>query len=211
MDQTNTPDEPTDGIAQAFEALRSEVSLTRAAVEGLTAARERLPDYSLTLAEIAGSLKAASAGIDRIEKSPVARLSPVSFAAEVNKAATDARAEDRGILQEYRDAMSRAIGRVDGIIKRGQATDMQLRRLVWSCAGSFSAGIFLWSFVPGAIARSLPANWHVPEWMAARTMGMDEQRAGARLMELSAPPVSTDGSLDSRGITRRGQGARHER
>ncbi|MEG3143180.1 hypothetical protein U1839_00815 [Sphingomonas sp. RT2P30] len=201
MEQNAPQSDTVDDTAQAFEALRQEVSLARSAVAGLTAARENVPDYSLTLAEISDSLKAASAAINRIEKSPVARLSPVSFAAEINKAASDARAEDRAILQQYRDTMSNSIGRLDGLVKRGQTTDQQLRRVIWSGAGSFAAGILLWSILPGAVARSLPASWHVPEWMAARTMGMDAQHAAARLVEISrtspgANESATSGTID---------------
>lgn len=46
---------PSD-INEAFEALRREVSLTRHAVEGLTAARERVPDYSPPLGQIIDAL-----------------------------------------------------------------------------------------------------------------------------------------------------------
>ncbi|RYG89076.1 MAG: hypothetical protein EON59_02245 [Alphaproteobacteria bacterium] len=53
---------PADDIAEAFEALRGEVSLTRRAVEGLTAARERVPDYSATLGKMAEALGAGRRG-----------------------------------------------------------------------------------------------------------------------------------------------------
>jgi hypothetical protein len=49
-------------------------------------------------------------------------------------------------------------------------------------AGPRRFACFLLSILPGAIARALPANWHVPEWMAARTMDMDQRDAGARLI-----------------------------
>jgi hypothetical protein len=48
---------------------------TRAA-EGLTAARERIPDYTPTLAQIAERLKATATAIERIEKTPGITLSP---------------------------------------------------------------------------------------------------------------------------------------
>ena len=161
-----------------------------AAVEGLAAARECVPDYSVTLAEMFETLKESRAGIDRLEQSPAARLSPASLTKEIVKAAADARAEDRAILQQYRDTMSGSIGTLDGMIKRGQATDRELRRLFWSAAAALLVGVLLWSIVPGAIARSLPSSWHVPEWMAARTMGMDTKHAAIRLMETSQFPAA---------------------
>lgn len=172
---------PTDDITQAFEALRGEVSLTRAALEGLTAARERLPDYSVTLGEMAEALQETADGIERIEQSPAVRLSPAAFTAEIVKASADARAEDHALMRETRDALSRSIGRIDGIVERGQAAERQFQRMMWSSLGGALAGIALWSALPGVLARSLPKRWHVPEWMAARTMGMDEAAAGQRL------------------------------
>ena len=176
---------PADDIAEAFEALRGEVSLTRRAVEGLTAARERVPDYSATLGKMAEALEQAAEGIDRIERSPAARLSPAAMADEIRKASTDARAEDHALLRETRDGLVRSIGRIDGIVERGQAADYQLRRLIWTGAGGALGGMLLMAILPGAVARSLPTSWHVPEWMAARTIGLDQQAAGERMIATS--------------------------
>ncbi|MDB5583865.1 MAG: hypothetical protein JWR80_9041 [Bradyrhizobium sp.] len=81
--------------------------------------------------------------------------------------------------------MARSIGQIDGIVQRGQAADVQLRWLIWTGVGGLLLGFFFCSILPGAIARALPASWHVPEWMAARTMGMDQREAGARLIAIS--------------------------
>uniref|UniRef100_UPI0035CC4F79 DUF6118 family protein n=1 Tax=uncultured Sphingomonas sp. TaxID=158754 RepID=UPI0035CC4F79 len=185
-----TQTDPTDDISSAFEALRGEVSLTRLAVEGLTAARERIPDYSVTLGQMAQALKAATNGIERIERSPAVSLSPTAMTAELVKASVEARAEDRTLLTHTRDALARSIGRVDGIVERGQSADRQWERVLWAAGGGAFAGILLMSILPGAVARSLPASWHVPEWMAARTMGMDQREAGARLLNNAPKPGS---------------------
>ena len=71
-----TPQSAPSDINEAFEALRREVSLTRHAVEGLTAARERVPDYSTPLGQIIEALKRTLASLDRIEKSPAVQLTP---------------------------------------------------------------------------------------------------------------------------------------
>lgn len=185
---------PADDIAEAFEALRGEVSLTRRAVEGLTAARERVPDYSATLGRMAEALKQATEGIDRVERSPAVRLSPAVLADEIRKASTEARAEDHALLRETRDAMMRSIGHIDGIVDRGQAADGQMRRLVWAGAGGAVGGMLLMAILPGAVARSLPASWHVPEWMAARTIGLDQRAAGERMIATSLEKPATDGN-----------------
>ncbi|MBY0284273.1 MAG: hypothetical protein K2W81_09955 [Sphingomonas sp.] len=183
---------PVDDIDQAFEALRGEVSLTRRAVEGLTAARERVPDYSATLGQMAEVLKRTAEGIDRVEQSPAVRLSPAALTDEIVKASAEARAEDRALLRETRDALMRSIGRIDGIVERGQAADVQVRWLIWTCAGGTLAGMMLMAILPGAVARSLPASWHVPEWMAARTIGLDQRAAGERMIATSAPNPPSD-------------------
>lgn len=159
-----------DSSAQAFEELRGEVSLTRRAVEGLTAARERIPDYSETLGAMSEALSAALTRLDRIERSPAVRLSPEVTAVELIKASAAARIEDLRLIHEAREALSRSIGRVDGIVERGQAADRQVRQRIWSAAGGALAGMLIWAVLPGAVARTLPASWHVPEWMAARTL-----------------------------------------
>lgn len=183
-----------DDIAEAFEALRGEVSLTRRAVEGLTAVRERVPDYSATLGKLAEALKQAAEGIDRIERSPAVRLSPAAMADEIRKAGTDARTEDHALLRATRDALMRAIGRVDGIVERGQAADRQVQRLVWAGLGGALGGVLLMTILPGAVARSLPASWHVPEWMAARTIGLEQRAAGERMIATSRENAEADGS-----------------
>ena len=175
-------DHSETAIAAAFEELRREVSLTRAAVEGLTAARERIPDYTITLGQIAERLKATAAAADRIEKAPAVSLSPDAMTAEIMKAGTAARAADARLIQDARDALSQSIGQVDGMVKRGQAADRQLGQRLWTGAGGMLMGILIWSILPGAVARSLPASWQVPEWMAARTIGMDHRQADGRLV-----------------------------
>jgi len=172
LDQTDTV------IAAAFEELRREVSLTRAAVEGLTAARERMPDYSVTLGQIADRLKATAAAIDRIERAPAVSLSPDAMVTEIVKASAAARVADARLIQDARDVLMQSIGRVDGIVQRGQAADRQIRHLRWAGGGGLLVGMLIWSVLPGAVARSLPASWHVPEWMAARTIGADRHPAG---------------------------------
>lgn len=168
---------------QAFAELRAEVSLMRRAVEGLTAAREKVPDYAPTLAAMTDQMKAVAETVRRIEGSPAGKLTPEALTVEIVKAGAAARAEDARRLDEAREAMARSIGRIDGIVERGQAADQQVRRLVWSCVAGALAGMLVWSILPGAIARSLPESWHVPDWMAARTMRVTREEAGEQIPE----------------------------
>lgn len=153
------------------------------AIEGLTAARENIPDYTATLGEIAETLEATCEGLERVEQSPGVTLTPAILAQELIKASAAVRAEDRQALQTAQTALQRSIGHVDGIVKRGQAVDRQQDKLFQAASGGLLAGVLLWSFLPGVAARALPESWHVPEWMAARTMGMEQHEAGQRMVQ----------------------------
>lgn len=49
------------------------------------------------------------------------------------------------------------------------------------------AGALLWAILPGPIARALPDSWHLPERMAARTLGGNMWNGGERLLQAAAP------------------------
>lgn len=168
--------------AEAFEAMRRELSLLHRAIEGLTAARENIPDYSETLGGMDQAIRAVGTRLHRIEESPAVSLSPAAMAWEMNEAAKAVRAEDSKMLHEACDALSRSLEQLDSSVTRKRTTDQQFTLLLWAATGSFVTGILLWSILPGAVARSLPASWHVPEWMAARTMRMEQQDAGERMI-----------------------------
>ena len=104
------------------------------------------------------------------------------MAAELVKASTTMRAADAKLIAEARDALSRTIGQIDGMVKRGQAADRQSEERLWLGIGGMIIGVLLWSALPGVIARSLPASWQVPDWMAARTMDMTRHDAGVELV-----------------------------
>ncbi len=48
-------------------------------------------------------------------------------------------------------------------------------------------GCILGAFVPTAIDRVVPVNWHWPEQRAAKILGVDEWTAGERLMQVADP------------------------
>ena len=115
------------------------------------------------------------------------RLSPDAIAAEISKAGAFARSEDVRLIREASSALSQSIGRVDGIVKRGQSVDGQQRRLVETGLGALVLGMLIWAILPGAIARSVPASWHVPEWTAVRTLRLDGWQAGQVMMTTADP------------------------
>jgi hypothetical protein len=178
-------DEPTPEIdaADALNRVRSQLTLLHSAIEGLTAAREKTPDYSPTLGEMTERLHDLNVRLHHIEHSRALALSPVALAEEINVAAGAVRAQDRKMLGEARDALNRSLGWINGMINRGQAVERRTDRECMIGFGCFAAGILLWSILPGVVVRALPESWHAPEWMAAQMMGMDKAEAGKRLVE----------------------------
>lgn len=179
---TKEPDPDVDA-ADAFERVCSKLSLLHSAIEGLTAARERSPDYSATLGSMAEALRLLDARLEHIEHSRALSLSPVALADEINAASRASRVQDEKMLAEARDALNRSLGWVNAMINRGQAVERRSERELVIGVGGFLAGILLWSVLPGAVVRSLPESWHAPEWMAARIMGVDYAEAGKRMMQ----------------------------
>lgn len=103
MDTNSDTGSPATDLAQAFEALRGEVSLTRMALEGLTAARERIPDYSPTLAKLGKRIEITIAQIEAIRQAPAIALTRDGIAKRMIEASVLVRAEDARLLYESRD------------------------------------------------------------------------------------------------------------
>ncbi|MET4899003.1 hypothetical protein RN629_18065 [Sphingomonadaceae bacterium jetA1] len=61
----------------------------------------------------------------RIERSPAVALTPVDLTKQIVQAAANARADDARMLDEARDTIARSIGRIDGIVERGQSVEGQ--------------------------------------------------------------------------------------
>ena len=109
-------------------------------------------------------------------------LSPTAMAAEISHASEAARAADQKQLHDTRDELLRAIGRIDAMVDQGRAAHHQRRWLISASVCAASSAMLLMAILPGAVARSLPERWHVPEWMAARTIGLDQREAGKRMI-----------------------------
>ncbi|WP_375188499.1 DUF6118 family protein [Sphingobium yanoikuyae] len=179
-------DPQQDDPVEAFDAVRRELSLLRHALEGLTAAREKIPDYSATLAQINKSLDVHAHKLDMIQSRPAMEMTPEALVERIIASAQIARAEDRTMLYEAQDGFSRKASQIDRMIARGRGAAEQEIQVILFCLGGFLSGILLWTTLPGAVARSLPESWHVPERMAARMMGMKQIDAGRRMI-VTAP------------------------
>ncbi|MGQ3100406.1 MAG: hypothetical protein ACT6Q5_03535 [Sphingopyxis solisilvae] len=142
----------TADAAEAFEELRSEVSLLRAAIEGLTAAKDKLPDYSPTLRAIEARLEHIDQQIESILDKPAMRLTPLTLAAESHEAARSYGAEDRKSVGKARADLAQAIGRVEGMVKQKRSTDEQNWWVTWAAIGGLLCGTLLALF--GVVAAT---------------------------------------------------------
>ena len=134
---------PSNNAAEAFDELRTQVSLLHAAIEGLTAAKEKMPDYSPTLRKIEARLDNIDQHVESIRDKPAMRLTPLALAAESHEASRAYGAEDRKSVGEARAELSRSLGRVEGMIKQRRSTDEQDWWVTWAGTGGLLCGAFL--------------------------------------------------------------------
>jgi hypothetical protein len=179
-----------DPAAEAFGRLEGEMALMRRAVEHLAAERADIiiPDYGTTLGEMAGRLGEMSQSLAAIASKPALQLTPQSMAERIEAAAQAARRTDHDQLAEARKDLYQATQDMRSLVWRAQSITEQRRRLAWMGGGGLLAGILLWSFLPGVIARSMPASWYWPERLATRMLDAPSPwEAGVRLMRSGSP------------------------
>src|SRR3546814_5175134 len=82
------------------------------AIEGLTAAKDKLPDYSLTLRAMDERLDRIDERLHRIDQHPAMQLTPLTMAAQMFEASKTCRAEDRKAIGDGREALARPLGQV---------------------------------------------------------------------------------------------------
>jgi hypothetical protein len=187
MNADSLPDAATDPAAQAFAGLRAEISLLRRAVERLTDERTMQADYGPSLEAIAKRLEDVCGWARRVSERPALQLTPQRMASELAEAATSGREQDKRLLEEAAGAMKAATARIDAMIARSRSAGDQRRELIHNRVAFTVAGMVLVAILPGAVARSLPASWAVPERMAARMLGADMWTAGRNMMVKADP------------------------
>ncbi|MET3473077.1 hypothetical protein ABIC78_003626 [Novosphingobium sp. 1529] len=125
MTETNDTEVTT---AQAFEAVRHELSLLHNAVANLTAARERIPDHTAALDGIDRSLGNVCARLVAIEQAPALSLTPAEMAKQIDLAAQTVRIEDRRMpISPRRPPRGAAAGRLKMELSIISMADHQIR------------------------------------------------------------------------------------
>src|SRR3546814_8014857 len=133
-------------------------------------ARERadivIPDYTATLSQMADQLAQASKTLSTIGRKPAIELTPEDIAVQIKRASLDLLRDSSDLFRQGRKDLDLATGRLASIVGRVRIEEEQ-KRQTWRFAGmGLAAGMFLWSILPGTIARAMPASWHWPECMA---------------------------------------------
>ena len=123
----------------------------------------------------------------RVSETPALKLTPESLGREISTVAFDSRAHDQQLLDQAASTMEATASRIDAMIARSRSVVDQNRELVRNRIGFAVAGMALFAILPGAVARSLPVSWAVPERIAARMLGTDMWNAGQDMMGKANP------------------------
>ena len=197
LDLEPEPDPPApeaagDPAAEAFARLEGELALMRRAVQHLAAERADIviPDYGTTLTDMAKRLGAISRGINTIADHPAMQLTPDSLGTRIEAVAESARRSDHDRIKQARADMDHATRDLRSLTAQARTAGEHRQQLFLVAGGCVLAGIFLWSFLPGTIARTMPESWDWPGRIAARMVGASSLwDAGARMMQAGDPQV----------------------
>lgn len=191
---SETVPEPTedtsDPAAEAFARLEGEMALMRRAVQHLASERADIvnPDYGKTLAAMAKRLGEIDNWLRDMSQHPAMRLTPDSIGNRIAAAAESARRANQDRINQARDDLHQAAQDMRSVTVHARTAAEQRQKLIQVAVGGLLAGILLWSFLPGTIARAVPESWHWPERMAARMVGQDDPwNAGIRMMQADRP------------------------
>lgn len=180
------PEAAGDPAAEAFARLEGELALMRRAVQHLAAERADtvIPDYGGTLTEMAKRMGAISESLKGMAGHPAMQMTPDSIGNRIAAVAETARRTDHDRISQVRDDLHHAAQAMRSVTAHARTAAEQRQQLYQVAGGALLAGILLWSFLPGTIARAVPDSWHWPERMAARMVGAPSRwDAGARLMQ----------------------------
>lgn len=180
----------SDPATEAFARLEGEMAMVRHTVQNM--ARERadivIPDYTATLGQMADQLGQVSKTLTAISNKPAIELTPEDIAVQIKRASLDMLRDSSDLFRHGRKDLDLATGQLNAIVGRVR-TENEQKRQTWRFAGiGLVAGILLWSFLPGTIARAMPESWHWPEWMARKALGEPSiVDAGIRLIRSQNP------------------------
>ena len=137
--------------ASAFEALRREVSLLRCGIEGLTADRNLVPDYTPTLTDLERRLAHVERLLEPFSRSPALQLTPESLVARIECAGEVVRARDRETITTAFATLQASIAGINGVVRQAR-TGRQQRCLLW---GTGLGGLYFGVIGVSALIQTL--------------------------------------------------------
>jgi hypothetical protein len=155
-----TDENHLDDPARAFDDLRREVSLGLRAIQGLTAERQNMPDYSETLQGMHDALQRMAARLRQIAETPAMQLTPERLGSDIAKASDAARRRDEELLNTAHRANTEIMGQLRAAIQQVQTAGGQRRNLLRAAGGGVLAGMLVWAFVVQ------PLTLAVMRWLA---------------------------------------------
>ena len=169
--------------AQAFEALRAEVSELRLAVAALPGAWEdsRPPDYTPSLGTIAQGLAAVENQLAGIEQHPALRLTPEQHQQAIAQAGNMLMREAVQKLDRAAQDAERERHRLAGLIGTVRKQDEQRHWLLLAAAWALVVGLLVSPFVAGMLPFGGDSA------VAAVIMKADRWNAGIALMQAGSP------------------------
>ena len=176
--------------AEAFARLEGELALMRRAVQHLAAERADIviPDYGATLTKMVKRLGEIDESLGEMADHPAMQMTPDSIGQRIAAAAEAARRSDQDRITQAWSDLNHAAKEMRSVSAHARTAAEQRKQLYQVTGGALLAGILLWSFLPGTVARAMPESWHWPERMAARIVGAPSRwDAGARLMQSDSP------------------------
>lgn len=187
--------------AQAFEDLRSEVSVLRRAVEALPAAiRENRPaDYSADLAVLGKGLDEIGEQLGTILKSPALNLTPEQQGQGIARAGMTVVREAVQRLDRATQEAERARDQVAGVVGQALAQDRQFKSMCWAGGIAFALGLFLSPMAASILPFGLNTR------VAALVMRADRWTAGQDLMRAVDPSRWARLSGDTRLVADNGE------
>ena len=184
------PEAAGDPAAEAFARLEGELALMRRAVQHLASERADIviPDYGPTLTDMAKRMGAISESLKVMAGHPAMQMTPDSIGQRIAAAAESARRSDHERISQARSDLNHAAQEMRSVTAHARTAAEQRQQLYQVAGGAVLAGILLWSFLPGTIARAMPEGWRWPERLAARMVGASTRwDAGVRLMQSDSP------------------------
>jgi hypothetical protein len=135
--------EPADNAAAAFNAMREELALLRAAMGKFAARQDELAarDYAPDLAQIIALQDQTVGSVRALTQCPGVALTPEVIAAQIEAAAVTARRDDHEALGEATRKLTESSQRMDAMVGRARTRQEQLLARMWSCV--FGAGAVL--------------------------------------------------------------------